>query len=229
MVKEALLHSSPRTLLLSKKLAGTGTGKSLEEIAGRRSVEVITLADGCYQKISGLKNPEGAAVIITWQTTPLTKILTREARLIVASGIQNPGNAGAVIRVAEAAGASGCIFLNGVDLTHPGFLRAAAGSAFRLPCASAEHSVFLAAAQKHSIRILAATNSNDYLPYNKAVYKPPMAVCIGSEGAGLPDDILQVADCRIFIPMQRPVESLNAAVAAGIILYQARIEWPATN
>ncbi len=221
IVKEALLYADPQTLVLSEILIGTAAGEELREMARERSIEVLEIDESCYRKISGLKNPEGAAAVLTCPETALADIMTDDARLIVPAGIQNPGNAGAIVRVAEAAGASGCIFLDGVDLTHPGFLRAAAGSGFRLPSASSERTIFLAAARSSSIRILAATSTKDGIPYTEAVYSPPAAICIGSEGEGLPKEIIQAADARIFIPMRKPVESLNAAVAAGIILYRA--------
>ena len=219
VAREALLYARPRTLVLSERLIGSVPGDNLRDLARERSVEILEIDDSCYGKISGLKHSEGAAAVIPCREVTLEAILTTNSRLIVTAGIQNPGNAGAIVRVAEAAGASGCIFLDGVDLSHPGFLRAAAGSAFRLPCASAGSSAFLTAARKMSIRILAATHSGDGLLYTKADYSPPTAICIGGEGEGLPEDIIQAADSRIFIPMAKPVESLNAAVAAGIILY----------
>jgi RNA methyltransferase, TrmH family len=225
IVKEALLHADPRTLVLSERMIGTNAGEELRDLARERSIEVLEIDESCYRKISGLKNPEGAAAVLTCRETFLTDILTDDSRLIVTAGIQNPGNAGAIVRVAEAAGASGCIFLDGVDLTHPGFLRAAAGSAFRLPCALAELTIFLAAVQSSPIHILAATNTGDGVPYIEVNYNAPTAICIGGEGKGLPEDIIQAADSRIFIPMREPVESLNAAVAAGIILYRARKDW----
>ncbi|MEA1929100.1 MAG: RNA methyltransferase [Candidatus Auribacterota bacterium] len=221
LVREALLYAEPRTLVLSEVLIGTEIGEELRELARERSIEIIEIDESCYRKISGLKNPEGAAAIVACRETSLTDILTEDSRLIVTAGIQNPGNAGAIVRVAEAAGASGCIFLEGVDLTHPHFLRAGAGSSFRLPCASSERSLFLAAAQKLPIRIIAAAKNGDGIPYAKAVYNTPVAICIGAEGKGLPENIIQAASSRIFIPMEKPVESLNAAVAAGIILYRA--------
>lgn len=225
VAREALLYADPRTLVLAEKLIGTEPGDSLRDLARKRSIDILDIDDSCYRKISGLKNPEGAAVVLGNREISLTEILTGDSRLIVAAGIQNPGNAGAIVRVAEAAGASGCLFLEGIDLAHPRFLRAAAGSAFRLPCASTAHSIFLDAARKLPIRILAATNTGDGLPYTEAAYSSPAAICIGSEGGGLAEDIIQAADARIFIPMLKPVESLNAAVAAGIILYQARMDW----
>ena len=220
MVNEAFLYADPRTLVLSERMIGTAAGEELRDMARARAIEVLEMDESCYRKISGLKNPEGAAAVIPSPELSLSDILNNKSRLVVTAGIQNPGNAGAIVRVAEAAGASGCIFLDGVDLTHPGFLRASAGSAFRLPCASVEQSIFLGVVRSSTIRILAAANTEDGMSYTDAVYTPPSAICIGGEGKGLPEEMIKAADSRIFIPMREPVESLNAAVAAGIILYQ---------
>lgn len=225
IVREALLYADPRTLILSEMVIGRTLGEELRDLAKKRSIEVLEIDESCYRKISGLKNPEGAAAVLISRERSLADILTDDSRLIITAGIRNPGNAGAIVRIAEASGASGCLFLDGVDLTHPGFLRAAAGSAFRLPCASAEQPAFLSAIRKLPIRILAASNTGDGVPYTAPSYTPPIAICIGGEGEGLPEDIIQAADSRISIPMLEPVESLNAAVAAGIILYRARLDW----
>jgi len=221
ITREALLYADPRTLVLSERLIGTATGEGLRDMARDRSVEILEVDESCYRKISGLKNPEGAAAVIPSREISLANILNEDSRLIVTSGIQNPGNAGAIVRVAEAAGCSGCILLDGIDLTHPAFIRAAAGSTFRLPCASTDQSNFLNAARKLPLRVLAAAGMAEGIPYTAAAYAAPTAICIGGEGKGLPEEILQAAESRIFIPMEKPVESLNAAVAAGIILYRA--------
>ncbi|MDP8215528.1 MAG: RNA methyltransferase [Candidatus Euphemobacter frigidus] len=223
--REALTHAKIRTLVLSEKLCGNPEGEALKELAQQRDIEVLVITEGCYRKISGLRHPEGAAVVIVPVKTPASDILKGESRLVVTAGIQDPGNAGAIVRTAEAAGATGCLLLGGVDITHPRFLRAAMGSSFRLPCAAAGVVEFIAEAQKTPLRILAATTSGPAVHYNRADYRSPVAICIGGEGRGLPEEIERAADFKIAVPMSGRVESLNAAVAAGIILYQARMTW----
>ena len=218
---EALRHAETETLILSEQLTGTTAGEELTDLASERGVEILRVSESCYAKISRLENPEGAAAVIRVRRIEMTELLTPTCRLVVAAGLQDPGNAGAIIRVAEAAGASGCILLEGIDPGHPRLLRGAAGSAFRLPCATGEISAFLKAARKIPIRILATTLAAGSLPYHQADFTPPVAICLGGEGKGLPEEIFQGADQLITIPMAGPVESLNAAVAAGIILYGA--------
>lgn len=224
-VREALLHAEVRTLILSEKLDAAPEGERLRKLARRHDCEVLAVTEECYRKISELRHPEGVAAAIAFREIPLTAVLEGRPRLVVTAGIQDPGNAGAIVRVAEAAGATACLLLGGVDITHPRFLRASMGSAFRLPCAGVELSDFLAAVRKVPVKLLAATTAGDATPYTGADFTPPVAICIGGEGGGLPVEIEQAADCRITIPMSGRVESLNAATAAAIILYQARLTW----
>jgi len=219
--REALLDAEVETLVLSESLAGTVAGKELEGLARERGVEILLVSESCYEKISRLESPEGAAAVVKIRGSTLPELLTRDCRLVVAAGLQDPGNAGAIVRAAEAAGATGCVFLDGIDSGHPRLLRGAAGSAFRLPCAAGKTADFLQAARKVPVRILAAAITGDTLPYRQADFTPPVAVCIGGEGGGLPEEVVRGADRLIAIPMAGKVESLNAAVAAGIILYSA--------
>lgn len=219
--REALLNAAAETLVLSEKLPGTPAGDELESLARGHGVEVLRVSGSCYEKISRLESPEGAAVVVKIRQGSLAELLTPDCRLVAAAGLQDPGNAGAIVRAAEAAGASGCLFLDGIDPGHPRLLRGAMGSAFRLPCAAGQIADFLEAARKSSVRLLAATMAAGAISYRRADYSPPAAICIGGEGGGLPEEIIRAADQLIAIPMAGRVESLNAAVAAGIILYGA--------
>jgi len=204
----------------------------LREMANHRKVEIVEMADDCYRRISDLLSPEGVAVTVATASTEIDPLIASgDARLLVAAGIQDPGNAGALVRTAEAAGASACLFLGGVDLWSPKFLRAAMGSSFRLPCAAATAAAFLDLAKQHRLRIRAAisprSSAASPLPstdFEHADYRPPVAICLGGEGAGLSSEITAAAEV-ISVPMAGAVESLNVAVAAGIILYAARRQW----
>jgi RNA methyltransferase, TrmH family len=219
VAREALLYAGTETLVLSEKLAGTPAGDELQGLARKRGVEILRISEACYDRISRLESPEGAAAVVKIRELALRELLAPDCRLVAAAGLQDPGNAGAIVRAAEAAGATGCVFLDGIDPGHPRLLRGAAGSAFRLPCAAGKTADFLEAARKVPVRILAAIMAGDALPYREADFTPPVAVCIGGEGGGLPEEIVRGADRLIAIPMAGKAQSLNAAVAAGIILY----------
>jgi TrmH family RNA methyltransferase len=140
--------------------------------------------------------------------------------VVVLDGIQDPGNAGAIIRVAEAFGATGAIFGRGsAHPHHPKLLRAAAGSMFRLPYAAGVETSLVSAAfrQRRMILFTAQPSGGTTLP--EADLKAKFALVVGSEGKGISDEWSSGSQ-----PLRIPttsVESLNAAVAAGIILYEA--------
>ncbi len=225
LAREALRYAPVSALVVSESFLREERAGSLIKTARGRGAEVLEVSDSCYTKISDLKSPEGIAAVVRPREYAPDELLNGSARLLVAAGIQNPGNAGALVRVAEAAGASGCLFLEGVDLTHPRFIRAAMGGTFRLPCVAGEVGHFIEEAGRAGIRILAARAGTGSIDFSAADYSPPVAICVGGEGRGLPPEIERAADAAISIPMAAPVESLNAAVAAGIILYRAREAW----
>jgi TrmH family RNA methyltransferase len=142
--------------------------------------------------------------------------------VVVACDIQDPGNLGAIARVAEAGGASGLVAAGRcADPFGWKALRGSMGSLLRLPtvrCAAPEDEV--AEARRHGCRIVAAVPRGG-LPLFQAALKGPVAFLIGGEGPGLAPALAAGADQRVSIPMHPPVESLNAAVAAALLVYEA--------
>ena len=142
---------------------------------------------------------------------------------VMACGVQDPGNLGAIVRVAEAGGASGVV---AVGATADPFgwkaLRGSMGSALRLPLHRVDD-VFaaIAEARHHGCRVIATVPRNGRSLFDVDLRRPA-SVLIGGEGAGLADAVVDAADDRISIPMQIPVESLNAAVTAALVVYEAR-------
>src|SRR5256712_299790 len=145
------------------------------------------------------------------------------ALVVIASDVQDPGNIGAIVRVAEAGGATGVVAA-GASADPFGWkaLRGSMGSTLRLPVASREHAdQAVAQARRQGCRIVATTPHGGRSLFDINL-KMPVAVLIGGEGAGLAPALVEAADERITIPMQAPVESLNAAVTAALIVYEAR-------
>ncbi len=149
--------------------------------------------------------------------------------VVVAFGLQNPGNLGALLRTAEAAGASGVILTEGcADPLSWKALRGSMGSAFRLPHLGqvpADRAISLLRDRGLS---LVAASGHAPTPFTEVDYTRPVAILLGAEGAGLPPDALASASFVVRIPMADPVESLNAAVAAGLLLFEAARQrgWP---
>jgi len=146
----------------------------------------------------------------------------RDPLVLVAVGIQDPGNMGAIVRVAEAAGATGVV-VAGASANPYGWkaLRGSMGSAIRLPIATIDASALLPELRRHRCRLVAAAPRGG-LPLYEADLEGPIAILIGGEGAGLPAELLAHADMRLSIPMEAPVESLNTAVSAALLAYEAR-------
>jgi TrmH family RNA methyltransferase len=138
--------------------------------------------------------------------------------LFVADGIQDPGNLGTMLRTAVASGATLAAVTEGTaDPFHPKVLRATMGAGFRIPILQLDGSRLRAAIAAHGVRVLVA-DAHGAIEYTEAPAAPPLAIVIGSETAG-PDPAWTAIGTRVRIPLFGPVESLNAAVAAGVLLY----------
>jgi len=143
------------------------------------------------------------------------------AIVLIAVDVQDPGNVGAIVRVAEAAGATGVVAA-GACANPFGWkaLRGSMGSALRVPIATADAAAAIADARAHGCRVVAAVPRGGKSVFD-VDYAGAVAVLIGGEGPGLPPTLVAAAEERVTIPMQAPVESLNTAVAAALILYEA--------
>ena len=140
---------------------------------------------------------------------------------MLAHDVQDPGNVGALTRTAEAAGATALVACGATaDAMGWKALRGSMGSAFRLPIAKADAYEAIRACRQAGIQTLAlAPRGGD--PFFTSDFRMPTALLLGSEGAGLPAELARKADRQVSIPMHTPVESLNVAVAAALVLYEA--------
>jgi TrmH family RNA methyltransferase len=141
--------------------------------------------------------------------------------VVVLAGLQDPGNLGTILRSAEAFGATGVVSLPGtVSAWNPKAVRASAGSVFRVPILSATADECFTRLREVRVKIL-ATALRETQPAGRAHLASPVAFLIGNEGNGVPEELAAQADGSVTIPCPGPVESLNAAVAASILLYEA--------
>lgn len=215
------------TLLVSDSGAERPEAGALFAKAGEMGVERVSLADDCYAKLSGLKNADGLALELAYdrQEPDIARLCSAEdARWLVAAGVQDPGNAGALARTALAAGCSGCLFLDGADPMSPKFLRGSMGAVFRLPCLSAAIADFVSAWRTARCTLLIAAADDAGAHYREIAYHPPVAVVVGGE-RGIPEELACLTAQRVRIPLRSGVESLNLAVAAGVILFEADEHW----
>jgi TrmH family RNA methyltransferase len=149
--------------------------------------------------------------------------------VLVLAGLQDPGNLGTILRSAEAFGATGIVALPGtVNAWNPKAVRASAGSVFRVPVITAGVEECFSGLREAGVRVL-TTAPTGIEAAHKTGLSGAVALLIGNEGSGVPEPLAARADERIAIPCPGPVESLNAAVAASVLLYEASRQRAAEN
>jgi TrmH family RNA methyltransferase len=194
------------------------------ETLGGGGVEMASATSMVMDAVSPVRSASGIVAIADRPAPSAEQMYAHPPPLlIIAADLQDPGNLGAIIRVAEAAGATG-VAVTGASANPFGWkaLRGSMGSALRLPLGIyRETTAAVDHARRHGCRI-AATVPHGGDAYAGADLGGPLALLIGGEGPGLPPALIADADFRLSIPMQDPVDSLNAAVAAAILLYEAR-------
>lgn len=188
-----------------------------------RPARVFHLSKELYAKVAYREGTEGVIAEVRWKERSLDELLTgKDSPLImVMERVEKPGNLGAVLRSADAAGADGVILCDPLtDLYNPNLIRASIGAIFTVPvvaCTSAEAIAWLKA---NNIRILTA-QLQDSAPYYDVDMTCGTALVMGTEATGLTDAWRQAADAHILIPMLGRLDSLNVSVSAAILLYEA--------
>lgn len=222
-----LLEAIASNIELATVFIQTGSESLLDRLGVPEETEILALPPEIFASAVHTESPQGIAALIKPPAFTLEQVLSGPQPLIlIAAGLQDPGNLGTLIRSAEAFGATGYVALSGtVSVDNQKTLRASAGSIFRLPgisvssAAVSENDLFSALAQR-KIRTLAAVATQGDPPAHHDLIQPS-ALIIGNEGSGIPPEILRRADARVTIPTPGPVESLNAAIAGSILLYEA--------
>lgn len=187
------------------------------------SVEVLRLTEDVFQSVVETQSPQGLAALIVPPVFTVDDVLVGTPLILIAAGLQDPGNMGTLVRSAEAFGASGVLATPGtVSAWNQKALRASVGSVFRVPVVAVALED-VAALKARGVRLLAAVGTDEY--GTKAAqdvdFTGACAVMIGNEGAGLAAEWMDVANERVTIPCPGAVESLNAAVAGSLLLYEA--------
>ncbi len=206
-----------------------------------RGVEQLQLTDEAFSSAVDTQHPQGIAALIippTWNledALPVKGSSRKSPLLLIAAALQDPGNLGTLIRSAEAFGATAVLTTPGtVSEWNQKALRASAGSVFRVPVIAVTPAEI--AALKSRLHLFAAVADSDAdqnpntHPVTAADLTQPCALMIGNEGSGLTPELLQISDARITIPTPGRIESLNAAIAGSLLLYEtARQRQHASN
>jgi TrmH family RNA methyltransferase len=215
LIEEALRSGQPlKTVFLSGRLEPPAFLP--------RGVELICLSPDVFASCTETRSPQGIAALLVPPAESLEAMLQSpvEPLLLIAVGLQDPGNLGTLIRSAEAFGASGVLTTPGsVSPWNGKCVRASAGSVFRMPLALAT-SAAMERLEQAGVHLLASLK-DDAAPIEDALLTGPCAFLIGKEGSGLDPGWLAMADARVTIPCPGRVESLNAAVAGSLLLYEA--------
>lgn len=184
--------------------------------------EAVLVADEIFRSIVDTSTPQGVAALVALSGSTLEAMLTVDNPLIVITvGLQDPGNLGTIIRAAEAFGALGVILCEGtVSRLNPKAVRASAGSIFRLPIGTGKFASVVEQLRPKDIRLV-GTSSHQGAALPESDLRGGVAIVIGNEGAGVPRSAMTSVDRWISIPHSTEVESLNAAMAASLILYEA--------
>lgn len=195
----------------------------LVERLRRAGAEIVRVPTAIMAAMSPVREPSGIVALAAARPATLDEVVAATPALIVVlHGIQDAGNVGAIVRAADGCGATGIIAIDGTaDPFGWKALRGAMGSTFRLPVAVRQPATEAIAFLKGRHVAIVATVPRQGTPLPDADLGGSVAVLLGGEGAGLPDDLVASADERVSIPMRPPVESFNVAITAALILYEA--------
>jgi TrmH family RNA methyltransferase len=203
-----------------------GGSPAARMVAGQEAagIRVARLTAELFARVSARDGPSGLAAIVRARIPGLASLPVSAGSVFVAlHEVGSPGNLGTIIRTADAAGAAGVVLIGAAaDPFDPAAVKASMGALFATPVASAaDPAEFFAWAAGSGVAVV-TTSAKAPTSFWAADYPRPAALLLGAEGPGLPDDVLAAGDLQVRIPMTGTAESLNLAVAAGLLLYQAR-------
>jgi TrmH family RNA methyltransferase len=223
LIAEALTARVEVRVVVVASDAVTGPLGALAAHAAAHGARAFTLTPALAAAVSPVRKPTGILAIAAIRAAPLAEVLSRAPQLVLLlDHVQDPGNVGAIIRAAEACGATGIVA--GPGTANPfswKALRGGMGSTFRMPVArvdSMEQTV--REARSRGFRIF-ATEPRGGTPIAQADLTRPCAVLVGGEGAGVDIHLADLADERLTIPMRGQIESLNVSIAVALVLYEA--------
>lgn len=235
LIRDIARHLEERTYLLLEGekaiLDAVAAGIALEHVLHDDSVRpgrlsALTSAHprlvsrAVLERLADARTPQHLLAVAKRRDVPVAEILARDGPIVFAFGVQDPGNLGAIVRVAEAAGGAGVVAAPGTaDFFHPRAVRGSAGSVLRLPVSGRVSFEPFAADAKAAGRAICGATSVGGENVFEAPLDPRSVVVVGAEGTGLPAGAYRYLERRLTIPMRAPVDSLNAAVATALLLY----------
>lgn len=204
--------------LVSEPLAGVV--QRLEQLDRERRTRLYFVTPAVYARLAMREESGGIVLVIPQLDVSLARLPQRQPQFYaVVEEAEKPGNIGAILRTADAAGVDGVIVCGGVDLYNPNVVRASLGTLFTVPVAEANSAAAIAWLHDQGVQIVAATPAAR-LRYTAADFTGPTAIVMGSEAHGLSAAWLAAADVRVSIPMHGEADSLNLSASTAILLYE---------
>ncbi len=197
--------------------------KELQDKCNKAHAIYEVVADNVFKSVSDTQTPQGIMAVVTMPDYDLSELLSgNNTHLLILESIQDPGNLGTMVRTGEGAGVTGIIMnKTTVDLFNPKTIRSTMGSIYRVPFYVTEDLAgTMKDLQAKGISLYAAHLKGEH-SYDEEDYTKACGFLIGNEGNGLSDEIANLADTYIKIPMEGQVESLNAAISATLLMYEA--------
>jgi TrmH family RNA methyltransferase len=193
----------------------------LVRLAAFRGARIVELGAAAFESIAGQVRPDGIAAVVERPPTAL-ELLPPASLLLVAAGIERPGNLGTIVRTAEAAGAGGVLVCDAVtDVFHPETVRGSVGTIFRTALAEASSVDAIGWLRARGVRIVVASPDGKHPIWDADYGAAGIAIVVGSERHGVDPAWVAAADETVCIPMSGSADSLNVGVAAGIVLFEA--------
>jgi len=186
--------------------------------------ELIEVSRDVYQRIAYREKTEGILAIAQTKTHSLDQLHLKSANplILIAEAPEKPGNIGALLRTADAAGLDAVIIANPRgDLYNPNVIRSSVGCVFTVPVALASNTEVINFLKKKGIRIIAASLEAS-IPYTQQEYTTPSAIVVGTESSGLTAEWIKHSDVRVVIPMEGEIDSMNVSVSAAILIFEAK-------
>ncbi len=199
--------------------------RALLEYQREAGIPIYLVDEGVFAKLAETETPQGVLAVVKKPVWAEDKALEREKGIwVVLDAIQDPGNLGTIVRTAEAVGAEAVFLGEGsVDLYNPKALRATMGSVFRVPTFSRVNlQALLDRMKKSGVFVVAADPHAQQVYYDADLRHLRVAVVVGNEGRGISSHLRELSDIRVKIPLEGKVESLNAAVASALILFEIK-------
>jgi TrmH family RNA methyltransferase len=221
VVEEALLAAAPvEEVLFAEGAATAFIGKRILENAKAAKIKVTDIERVLLEKLSDVESPQGVMAILRSPDPAAPLPFDRDGVHVILDGIQDPGNAGALLRAADAFGCASVVFCRGtVEALNPKVLRAAQGSHFHLPVRTGgEAAAACAAAKAAGHRVLAAVAAGGPSLYDVVIREPRVTVVLGNEARGSSPETLSACDGQVTIPLSGRAESLGVAAAGAVVL-----------